>query len=192
MKKLLLIAFAFLLSNCDTNDDGFYNNIYIDVPNLVTIQTQPTYSVGDFIYVNADFSRYLPEVGQSELLDIYHSTGGATQFTFTYLIERKINATEWEVVTVNDSQLDINLGSAQNGSYIYAICEYNNTDQTYEYNVGFPLLNAGEYRLSFGYNSASTNSVELRSESSSSNLIVNINSVAANIDAAGYYYFNVN
>jgi len=192
MKKLLVIAFAFLFSNCDTNDDGFYHNIYIDVPNLVTIQTQPTYNVGDYLYVDADFSRYLPEVDQSELLDIYHTSGGATQFTFSYVIERKINATEWEVVAVNDSQLDINKGNAQNGSYVYGICEYNDVDQTYEYNVGFPLLTAGEYRLSFGYNSDSTNSVEIRSESSSKDLIVNINSLAENIDSTGHYYFIVN
>jgi hypothetical protein len=193
MKKLLLLASVFLFSNCDTNDDGFYNNLYIDVPNLVTIQVQPTYNVGDYLYVNSDFSRYLPEVGQSELLDIYHTTDGATQFYFTYVIERKINATEWEVVSVNDNQLDIIQGDALNDSfYVIGICQYNEIDQSYEYNVGFPLLTAGEYRFSFGYNSSSTDSVELRSVSSSENLILNINSIATNIDSNGFYYFNVN
>jgi len=189
MKKLLLFAFVLMFSNCDTNDDGFYNNIYLDIPNLVTIQIQPTYNVGDYIYVNAVFSRILND---GALLDIYKSSGGATQFTFTYVIERKINATTWEVVTVNDSQLDINQGNAQNGSYVYAICVYDEIDQFYKYNVGFPLITAGEYRFSYGYNSSSINSVELRSESSSKNLIVNINSLASNIDSSGFYYFNVN
>lgn len=195
MKKLnyiLLIAFISLFTNCDTNDDGFYKNLFVDVPNLVSIQTQPNYSVGDYIYINADFSRYLPEPGHTDLLDIYKTTGGATQFAFSYVVERKINTTDWEVVTVNDNQLDINLGTAQNGSYVYGICEYNDIDKTYEYNVGFPLLTAGNYRLSFGYNSSSTNSVEIRSLSSSKNLILNINSLESNLDGSGYYYFNVN
>ena len=192
MKKLhyiLLIIVAFLVSNCDTNDDGFYNNVFADIPNLVAIEPHPsTYSVGEKLYVNADFSRYLND---GALLDIYQTTG-ATQFAFSYVIEKQINATEWEVVAVNDNQLDIIKGDAQNGSFVYGICEYNAVDETYEYNVGFPLLATGTYRLSFGYNSDSANKVELRSVSPPTRLILNINSLVTGLDANGYYNFTVN
>lgn len=191
MKKLhyiLLTAVMFLFSNCDTNDDGFYNNIFADIPNLVTLDNHPApFVVGENIYVRADFSRYLND---GALLDIYQSTG-ATQFAFSYVIEKQINATEWEVVSVNDNQLDIEKGDAQNGSYVYGICEYNSEDQTYEYSVGFPLLTAGNYRLSFGYNSDSVNEVELRSLSPAARLILNINSVVSGLNANGYYNFTV-
>jgi hypothetical protein len=192
MKKIhyiVLIVMALLVSNCDTNDDGFYNNVFVDIPNLVSIEAHSsTYTVGEKLYIDADFSRYLSD---GALLDIYQSTG-STQFAFSYVIEKQISATEWEVVTVNDSQLDIVKGDAQNGSYVYGICEYNATDETYEYRVGFPLLSTGTYRMSFGYNSDSPDKVELRSLSPATRLILNINSLITGLDANGYYNFAVN
>ena len=192
MKKIhyiLLSAVAFLVSNCDTNDDGFYNNVFVDIPNLVSIEAHSsTYTVGEKLYIDADFSRYLSDGAP---LDIYKTTG-ATQFAFSYVIEKQISTTEWEVVTVNDSQLVIEEGDAQNGSYVYGICEYNATDESYEYRVGFPLLTAGTYRTSFGYNSESPDKVELRSLSPATRLILNINSLITGLDANGYYNFTVN
>lgn len=192
MKKIqyiVLIVVAFLVSNCDSNDDGFYNNVFVDVPNLVAIDAHPTtYTVGEKLYISADFSRYLSD---GALLDIFQTTG-ATQFAFSYVIEKQTTANTWDVVSVNDSQLDIVKGSAQNGSYVYGICNYNSADETYEYRVGFPLLSAGTYRLSFGYNSSSTTEVELRSLSPATRLILNINSSISGLDASGFYHFTVN
>lgn len=193
MKKLhyiLLIAIAFLVSNCDTNDDGFYNNVFVDVPNLVTIEPHSsTYTVGEKLYIEADdFKRNLSD---GAILDIFQTTG-ATQFAFSYVIEKQINATDWDVVTVNDSQLVIEKGNAQSGSYVYGICEYNVTNETYEYRVGFPLLTTGTYRLSFGYNSDSLTSVELRSLSPATRLVLNINSLVSGLNSGGYYTFTVN
>lgn len=192
MKKIhyiLLIAVAFLVSNCDSNDDGFYNNVFVDIPNLVSIESHSsTYTVGEKLYIEADFSRYLNDGAP---LDIYKTTG-ATQFAFSYVIEKQISATEWKVVTVNDSQLDIVKGDAQNGSYVYGICEYNTTDETYEYRVGFPLLSTGTYRLSFGYNSDYADKVELRSLSPATRLILNINSLVTGLNDNGYYNFTIN
>lgn len=196
MKKLhyiVLIAMAFLVSNCDTNDDGFYNDVFVDVPNLVSMDTHSnTFTVGEKLYINATFSRYLSDNGRT--LDAFLTTG-ANQFAFSYVIEKQVNATDWEVVTVNDSQLDIVKGNALNGGlYVYGICDYNTTTNPgyYEYRVGFPLLSAGTYRLSYGYNSDSVNSVELRSLSPAKRLILNINSIITGLDANGYYHFTVN
>lgn len=191
MKKLhyiALIALAFLVSDCDTDDDGFYNNVYVDVPNLVIMDAHSTtYTVGEKLYLQADFSRYLND---GALLDVFQTTG-ATEFVFNYLIEKQIGS-EWEVVTVNDSQLDIVRGNAQNGSFVYGICELNTTNQMYEYRVGFPLLSTGTYRLSYGYDSDSLNSAELRSISPATRVVMNINSAVTGLDASGYYHFTVN
>lgn len=196
MKKLSYLALVFvatLFTNCDTNDDTFYKTIYVEAGNtIVTFPATATYSVGDYFYVQADIPRYMPESGQTNLLDIYKTTGNANGIFFSYVIERKINSTDWQVVTVNDSQLDINAGEAQNGAYVYGICEYDTVGENYRYDVGFPLLIAGNYRLTFGYNSSSTNSVELISQSSPKNLVVNINAAVSNLDGNGYFYFNVN
>lgn len=189
IKYIALIIVALFVSNCDTNDDGFYNNVFADVPYLVNIDVHPsTYNVGEKLYVNANFSRYLDENGRT--LDIFKTTG-ATEFTFSYVIEKQVSSI-WEVVSVADSQLDIVVGNAQNGSYVYGICAYNTTNETYKYRVGFPLLSTGTYRLSYGYNSDSDNSVELRSLSPTTRLILNINSLVTGLDANGYYNFTVN
>ncbi len=189
MKKIVLLAFAFLLSNCDTNDDGFYNNVFINVPNLVSIENPETsYSVGEKLYVSSQFPRILND---GALIDIFQTTG-ANEFVFTYIIEKRINSTEWEVVSVNDNQLDIVKGNAQNGSFVYAICQFNTVSNLYEYRVGFPLLTAGTYRMSFGYNSESKDSVELRSLSPSKRLVLNIDSEISGLDTNGYYNFTVN
>lgn len=190
IKYILLLTVAILVSNCDTDDAGFYNNVYVDVPNLVTMDAHSNvYAVGEKLYLNADFSRYLPT--GITTLDVYHTTG-ATEFEFSYIIEKKIDALNWETVTVNDSQLDIVKGTAVNGTYVYGICEYNTSDETYEYRVGFPLLATGTYRLSYGYNSDSLNSVELRSLSPARRLFLNINSLVSGLDGSGYYNFTVN
>lgn len=196
MKKISYLAILFsaiLFSSCDTNDDGFYNNKIIDVnPGLVIFNNTTNYSIGDYLVLDADFSRYQTEFGQTGLLDIYKTTGNAEFFAFSYVIERKINATEWETIFVDDSQLQINKGNASNGAYVYGLCKYNSTDETYEYNVGFPLLSTGNYRLSFGYNSDSTKNVELRSLNKPKDIKLNLNSAVANLDNSGYFYFNVN
>ncbi|MGV3696915.1 hypothetical protein [Flavobacterium sp.] len=193
MKKLQyigLIILALLVSNCDTDDDGFYNNVFVSVPNLVAMDAHPTtYSVGERLYISADFSRYLDE--GTTTLDAFLTTG-ATEFAFSYVIEKQISGTEWQIVSVNDSQLDIVRGNAQNGSYVYGVCEYNAVSEMYEYRVGFPLLSAGTYRLSYGYNSDTLNNVELRSLSPKKRLVLNINSAITGLDADGYYNFTVN
>ena len=102
MKKLcyiLLIAIAFLVSNCDTNDDGFYNNVFVDVPSLVTIEPHSSaYTVGEKLYIEADDLKR--NLSDGAILDIFQTTG-ATQFAFSYVIEKQINATTRLVLNIN-------------------------------------------------------------------------------------------
>jgi len=191
LQYIIIATAAVFFSNCDTNDNGFYNSVFLESTNLVSIEVQPNYSVGDNLYVTADFSRYQPEIGQEELVDIYKTTGNAPEFTFSYVIEKQNSSSVWEVVYVNDSQLDIIEGDAQNGAYVYGHCIYDTVSASYKYNVGFPLLSSGQYRLSFGYNSSSSSKVELRSQSAPSKLVLNINSTNAEINSSGYYSFTV-
>jgi outer membrane protease len=196
MKKisyLVLFISSFFITSCDTNDDGFYNNQTIDVnPGLVSFNTTSNYNVGDYLFVEANFSRYQTEIGQTQLLDIYKTTGNSEIFAFSYVIEKKLNANEWQTIFVDDSQLQIIKGDAMNGTYVYGMCKYNADNENYEYNVGFPLLSAGNYRINFGYNSTSTSKVELRSLSKPKDIKLNMNSTVANLDGSGNFYFSVN
>lgn len=187
---LLFVIGLFAITSCDTNDDGFYNTVYLHSTNLINTETQPSYSVGDHLYINSNFSRFQDEAGQTEPLDIRKTTGNAEEFNFSYVLERK-NGADWELVEFSTNQLDIIKGNALSGAYIYGSAIYNPNNEFYEYRVGMPLAQAGEYRLSFGYNSGS-NEVELISKSTGLNLSLTIFTTTNNINSEGYYLFTVN
>lgn len=195
LKYIFSLTTLFVLFiSCSDNDTKFYNVQYVNTSGLVTIQTQPSYAVNDILYVNGNFSRFVNETNQVNPLDIFKTTGGAAKFNFSYILEKKLNATTWNIVDYTNSQLDINDGQATAASYIYGSSLYNTTTQYYEFQVGVPLLSAGDYRLSFVNNgeNGNINTVELRSESKGTNMFLNINSTVSNLDSNGYYLFTVN
>lgn len=198
MKKIVYLT-ALLLANlfftsCDTNDNTFYNDVFVTSPNLVRIEASLAgYHVNDKIYVNCYIDRLLNVEEQTNLLDVQQSTGYATNFNFTYLLERKINANDWQVVDVNPSLIDVTAGSIIGGDFYYASAAFSPSSDGYEFRAGIPLLAAGQYRISFGYNSTSTQIIELRSESINNNLFLNIVSNEGNnlLDSSGYFTFTV-
>lgn len=193
LKYFFFIAFGGLLmaADCSNKDSEFYNDVYLSVPNLITIENQDHYTVNDILWINSDnFSRYLSEPNQSTPLDVYKTTGGAQSFEFSYVLEKQVSADTWELVPLG-SNLIVERGTAtETESYIAAVCKFSATTNRYELRNGLKFTQPGNYRLSFGYNSTAANA-ELRSESVSNNLFVNINSVTTSLDASGNYNFTV-
>jgi hypothetical protein len=178
--------------SCDTNDDDFYNSEYISIPNLVQIETQGSYSVGDYIYVSSYVNRLQAELSQTNLLDLRKSTGNADAFKFSYLLEKKINGTDWLLVDASPANRILVSGQFDTGSFYDASAIFNPVSDRYEFKTGIKLLSTGEYRISFGYNSSSTNQVELTSNSTNGNISITIFSDITNLDGSGYYNFSVN
>ncbi|MBC8644749.1 hypothetical protein H9W95_13880 [Flavobacterium lindanitolerans] len=87
--KILLLAIIGLaaVTGCG-DDDEFYNSKYTSIPNLITIEHQNSYAVGDVLWLNTNFSRYQPEPNQTTPLDIFKTTGGAS-FSFAYGLEKR-------------------------------------------------------------------------------------------------------
>jgi len=194
MKKLRYFALgiaALLISSCD-DEDGFYNEKYVDAVNLVEIAAEPDYAVGDYIYVTADISRYLAEPGFDTPLDIYLTTNGARGFVFSYILEKETSAGVWQSVNSTEETMIINAGTVQAGPYVLATAAYNAANERYQFNAGIPLATAGNYRLSFGVNSDATNEIELRSRTQGNNLFLNIISDTNQLNNQGYYTFTVN
>ena len=189
-KYILPIASIFFFGACDTNDDGFYNRVYVDVENLVTIETQPSYSVDDILWVDAYIPRLLQEDGQTELVDIRQTTGNATAFQFSFVLERS-NGGNWEPVDVTGDFVE-DEGDGLAGSFVEAEAQFNNDLDAYIFRGGIQLSQAGEYRLSYGYNSSSVDVVELISNSTNNNIFVNIYSQTNQVNDEGYYVFTVN
>lgn len=193
IQSFFFVALATILmaADCSNKDSEFYNDVFIKVPGIVTIANDATVPALPVIYINATFSRYLTVAGHAHPLDVYKSSGGATLFNFSYELERETAPGVWEIYEVADSQVIATLGETYTGSFVEANSAYNETNETYEYQAGLTNFISGNYRMSFGYNSASTTEVELHSLSSGNNLFVNINSTNAQLDSEGYYHFTI-
>ena len=184
---LLLVLF----SGCNSNDDGFYNETYIQAGNLVSIETLPQYQVNDVLFVNAVIPRLLQELNQNNLTDVRQSTGNAESFHFSFMLEKQSPEGVWTYVDVTNIYVE-SAGDAVAGSFVQAIAQYDTAADAYYFRGGLKFAEPGIYRLSFGYNSTSLNKVELRSNSTGNNLRMNISSEANNLDAQGNYSFTVN
>jgi hypothetical protein len=179
-----------LVTNCNTNDDGFYLNKFVETNGLIVIAPHSsTYTLNEKLYLQASIPRLLSETGQATQLDLVKTTG-ATEFTFSYVIEKQ-NGTNWDIVYVDNSQLDLVKGSLWNDQYLLAGCDYVAASDSFEYEVGFPLLSTGTYRLGFGYNGEATDRVNIRSQSMPAHVILNLNTTVAGLDASGFYNFTV-
>ncbi len=196
MKTLQKLAGLFLItlfiSSCDTNDDGFYNTEYVTIPSLVTIEDLDIpYNVNDFIYINSNFDRLQSQANQSTLLDLRKSTGNAPSFSFTFQLEKKVG-NDWQFITPTESEVNIQKGQMVYRGFFSANSVFSTINDEYQFRAGIKLTSAGQYRISFGYNSSSVSAVELRSQSTGNNIFLNINSSSTNsLDSNGYYNFTV-
>jgi len=188
---LFLVALATFLmaADCSNKDSEFYNDVFVSAPNLVTI-ARSVIPEEQTVFVIASVNRFLSITGQNNLLDIYKTTGGAVKLNFSYELEKQ-NNTNWDDVTLSDNQLQIVKGEAVSGEFVDAFCVYNTANQTYESEVGITSLPAGNYRLSFGFNSDAITDIDFRSLSFNSNLFLNLKSSSVALNNQGFYLFTI-
>ncbi len=193
MKKLLFLLPVILLfaTACDSNDDGFYNTKYINATGLATIEAQPSYTVGDALFVSATIPNLLPEPGQTNPLNIRETTGDAPTFNFSFLLEKNTSESTWEPVDLTGNFIE-DLGDANAGSFVEGFAQYNSVADAYLFRGGIELLQPGTYRLSFGFNSSSQDKVEFLSDSRDNHVTLNIASSIIGLEPNGFYTFTVN
>ncbi|MEZ0006416.1 hypothetical protein ABH942_001786 [Flavobacterium sp. 28YEA47A] len=185
--KILFLAIIGMaaVTGCG-NDDEFYNSKYTSIPNLITIEHQNSYAVGDVLWLNTNFSRYQPEPNQTTPLDIFKTTGGAS-FSFAYGLEKKTGANTWTTIDIQNVIKD--QGDAVADFFVIAESIYEPISQNYKFRAGIPLSQTGEYRLVFGLSEVSR--LELSSNNNNSkNTFLTIQTTTNNL-TAGYYNFTV-
>ncbi|MEN9323074.1 MAG: hypothetical protein RL699_854 [Bacteroidota bacterium] len=196
MKKIQHIGFALLsfvlLVACSNKDSEFFNEVTIKVPNQLVIDTQSSYALQDTLWLHTAFSRYLPEENYTNLLDIYKTSGNAAGFQFAFILEKKATNGSWEFYPLGYNLIEEEGVVHEYAGYYTGFSVYNESAQTYDYKSGLKLTEAGEYRIYFGYESLVNRAVILRSNSQTSDLVVNIRSTVEALDASGYYSFIVN
>lgn len=185
---LATIATVLMAADCSNKDSEFYNDVFATVPNLVTVAESPVPEIPG-LFVTASIPKLLTVAGLSQPLDIFRSTGGATKLLFSYEIEKEISANNWEYVEIASENILSVSGESQVGSFVLGNAVLNSGTNIFEYQAVIQNLSAGNYRLSFGYNSQITNLVEFRSQSTNNNLFLNLESPVTFLDINGYYYF---
>jgi hypothetical protein len=186
-KQIIFIGLFFFILSCNNADDEFYNSVFIEVPNLIQVETQPNYAVDDILWINTnEFASVLSEAGQTESLNIFLTTGADT-FKFAYFIERQ-NGSEWEMYNVNGNLVN-DLGGAVILNGVTGFPLLNSTD-FYEYRNGIRLTQSGNYRLTF-YGSFRGQGVDLISENAADRTYMIITTTVNGI-TGNTYSFSVN
>lgn len=186
MKKLKFIFLTIIVvafTNC-SDDDESTNSINIFAPNLIEIEHQPTYTINDILWINSNFSRFLNQSSQSNPLDIYTTTNGAS-FGFSFGLEKKNPDNSWTPVNL-ENKIILNEGNISDGYNNRAECIYDPTTQTYKFRAGIPLETATDYRIFFGYTGIYL--LELESNDIHENAThITINTSVTN--APNYFYY---
>lgn len=181
---LLLIGFA-LFTGCG-DDDEFYNSKYLALPDLIEIEHQESFAVGDVLWLNTDFSRYQEEPNQTTPLDLFRTTGGAS-FSFAYGLEKKTGTNTWTQIDVQNIIEDE--GSVTADFFVIAESIYDPISENYKFRAGIPLTEVGEYRLVFGFSEVSY--LEMSSNNSTADdTFLTIRTTTNNL-TGGYYNFTV-
>lgn len=167
------------------DDDEFYNSKYISISNLIAIEHQNSFSVGDVLWLNTNFSRYQPEANQTTPLDLFRTTGGAS-FSFAYGLEKK-TGNSWTAIDITNIIEDE--GDAVTNFFVIAESIYDPVSENYRFRAGLPLTETGEYRIVFGLSEVSQ--LELSSNNTNSeDTFLTILTTSNNL-TGGYYNFTV-
>ncbi|NRT14856.1 hypothetical protein HNP99_001200 [Flavobacterium sp. 28A] len=187
MKKKInyLIAFLSLIvfSSCGEPEDIVMGSKTITIDNAIKIETKKSYQLNDVLYVNASFSRYLQETGFDTLLDIYKTTN-SDEYYFSYYLEKKSAYGTWSTIDIGENLI---LEKGKLNSYYgnYCLCILDPVSNLYEFRVGIPLLEKGEYRLNIA-------NIIAPSYADNSVLALYVATSINDVDENGYYNFSIN
>lgn len=171
-----------LFINCSEPDEIDMGSKNVTAPNLIQIETLPTYKLNDLIYINSSFSRYLPEEGYNDLLDIYKTTK-SSEYAFDFVLEKKSAYDTWTQINIGN-KIVVSKGKSFTSYANTAVCLLNLETNLYEFRGGIPLLETGEFRLRVA-------STLFPVDSDSSSISVYIKTTIDKVDNQGYYNFTV-
>ncbi|MFS4492465.1 hypothetical protein [Maribacter sp. 2308TA10-17] len=146
-------VFCLLLVGCFSNDDGgFGRTVSLNIQDAISMENLKQYNVGDTIFFDLRFSRYLAEEGFDEPVDIFETTK-AEHFSFSFDFQKfselenrfsPINIDE-EFVVAEKRDLDTFYYYGGYGTSV----GLNEAQDSYETTVGIILVEDGLFRFDF-------------------------------------------
>ncbi|WP_185782536.1 hypothetical protein [Croceivirga lutea] len=139
---ILSVCFLFAISSCISDDDFF--SPLITIEDGFVFDNQENYQLGDTIYFTLEFSRYLPEEGQPNLLDIFESTGANEFFYDIEFSKFSSFSNSYQRVFAEERNYYSPDGETNSASY-------NPVTETYTSTTAIVLVEPGEYQLNFNF-----------------------------------------
>lgn len=143
---LVLFCLLILLTSTTCEQEPNYYSKSIKVTNLIRIEEKANYAVNDVLYINALFSRFLPEDAFGNLLDIYRTTLSDRYIISYYLSKKNADNTISNALIYSNLIIDKGEIIDQNNEK-NSLCVLDKSTNKYEFRVGIPLLESGEYIL---------------------------------------------
>lgn len=180
MRKLVLLNLGLLglfLTGCvrDDDDNSYYPRL--EIYDAFTFENEENYQVGDTLFFNLSFSRYLDEEGYDTKLDIFESTNSKDFFYTTHFQKFSSFSDLYQGVYVGDD-----LYYSPNGTV--NVAQLNTSTNTYESQMGIILAEEGEYSISFDL-------VYINSGTSFYSEDINLNIINFSENTPETYYFTV-
>jgi len=149
MKKLsisiLIVACSFFVG-CYYDDDGGY--ISLEIQDAITFENNLNYVVGDTLFFELNFSRYLDEAGFTNKLDVFESSGVDSFYYYYSLNKFSEQAGGFREIAVADEFVYAEKGTIRNGG---ADAKLNPDMTVYESRVGIILVETGSFQLDFDF-----------------------------------------
>ncbi len=157
MKKsiglFVIVLIGLLWVQCSPPDDDYYwSYLYLEIEDAIQVENRETYTVGDTLFFEINFSRYLPEEGESTLLDVYE-TSGATEFNYNFsLLKYSAFSESYQGIWWDEKFLVAEKGGKEGSDYSSRVFAVLNTEKdVYESRIGLILAEEGEFKLDFEY-----------------------------------------
>ncbi len=152
MKTILLgILASVLLVGCYSSDDYNDRSVQLRVDNAIQFDNEEEYSVGDTLYFQVGFSRYLEEDGFSTLLDVFETTNDE-QFGFSFQLDKYSDfSNRYESVFIDQELIIGPRGDDANFFGDSMVVELNDARDAYTAEVGIVLTEIGDFQLDFDF-----------------------------------------
>lgn len=148
MKKIYLILFAavcILSFGCSFEDDG--GNIFLEIEDALIFENNQNYVVGDTLYVELNFSRYLDEAGFSNKLDVLESSG-SEDFHYDFSVNKFSELSNgFTRIDISPEFLFAEKGTVGVFGPTTATAQLNSAKTQYESRIGLVLVETGSFEL---------------------------------------------
>jgi len=145
-----LLVFTFLFVGCTSRDDDFNNVVRLQIEDAVEFENKKNYIVGDTIFFELNFSRYLKEDGYSNLLDIYETTG-AEEFHYSFALNKFSDFSNSYTRVFIDPEFIFDQKGTAFDQYSGVTVILNQEKNFYESKIGLILAEAGKFKFDFDF-----------------------------------------